>query len=55
MRKLFTLETRARQELVDITEKVRSIVESSGIHSGIIIIYVHGATAALMIQKNWDT
>ena len=36
MRKLFTVETRAREELVDITEEVGSIVESSGIHSGII-------------------
>ena len=54
MRKLFTVETRAREELVDITEEVRSIVESSGIHSGIISLYVQGATAALMIQENWD-
>ena len=50
MRKLLTVETSAREELVDITEEVRSIVESSGIHSGIIIIYVQGATAELMIQ-----
>ena len=54
MRKLFTVETRAREELVDITEEVRSIVESSGIHSGIVSLYVQGATAALMIQENWE-
>ena len=54
MRKLFTVEIRAREELVDITEEVRSIVESSGIHSGIVSLYVQGATAALMIQENWD-
>ena len=54
MRKLFTVETRAREELVDITEEVRSIVESSGIHSGIVSLCVQGATEALMIQENWD-
>ena len=54
MRKLFTVETRDREELVDITEEVRSFVESSGIHSGIVSLYVQGATAALMIQENWD-
>ena len=54
MRKLFTVETHAREVLVDITKEVRSIVESSGIHSGIVSLYVQGATAALMIQENWD-
>ena len=51
MRKLFMVETRAREELVDITEEVRGIVESSGVHSGIVSLYVQGATTALMIQK----
>ena len=40
MRKLFTLETLAREELVDITEEVKSIVKFSGIHSGIVSLYV---------------
>ena len=52
MRKLFTVETRAREELVDITKEVRSIVESSGINSGIVSLYVQDATAALIIQEN---
>ena len=54
MRKLLTVETSAREELVDITEKVRVIVKSSGIRSGIVSLYVQGSTAALMIQENWD-
>ena len=49
MRKLLTVETSAREELVDITEEVRRIVESSGIHSGIVSLYVQGTTVALMI------
>ena len=54
MRKLFTVETCSREELVDITEEVRNFVEFSGIHNGIVSLYVQGATAALMIQENWD-
>ena len=54
MRKQVIVETYAREELVDITEEVRGIVGSSGIYNGIVSIYVQGATAALMIQENWD-
>ena len=46
--------THAREELVDITEQVRRVVANSGVENGLISIYVQGATAAVMIQENWD-
>lgn len=46
--------TLTREELVDITEQVRQVVADSGIENGLISIYVQGATAAIMIQENWD-
>ena len=54
MRENISVATSRREELVDITAQVQEVVAGSGVDSGIIIIYVQGATAALMIQENWD-
>ncbi|MDD2316445.1 MAG: secondary thiamine-phosphate synthase enzyme YjbQ [Desulfobacterales bacterium] len=54
MRKIITIATRERETLVDITEQVRQVVGASGIRDGIVSVYAQGATAALMIQENWD-
>jgi len=54
MREVLTLATGQREELIDITGSVRDIVARSGIGDGLVSLYVQGATAALMIQENWD-
>ena len=54
MRKLINVTTNSREQLVDITKDVNNITETSGIQNGIVTLYVQGATAALMIQENWD-
>jgi len=54
MRRPITLSTHAREELVDITPQVREVVEASGVRDGLVSVYVQGATAAIMIQENWD-
>ena len=54
MRQIITIQTRQHNELIDITQKVRDIVQKSGVQNGIISLYSHGATAAMMIQENWD-
>jgi len=51
---ILTLETTAREALYDITEPVRKAVKESGIKNGLVSIYAQGATAAIMIQENWD-
>jgi secondary thiamine-phosphate synthase enzyme len=48
------LSTGAREVLVDVTEQVRSAVTASGVRDGLCCVYAHGATAAIMIQENWD-
>src|SRR5512139_2409976 len=48
------LETHRREELVDITADVRAAVRASGVQNGLVALYAQGATAALMIQENWD-
>ncbi|RTZ75026.1 MAG: YjbQ family protein [Gammaproteobacteria bacterium] len=54
MREIITLSTPAREILVDITAQVQDAVTRSGIRDGVACLYAQGATAALMIQENWD-
>lgn len=50
----FTIRSNKRHQVIDITEEVRSIVEKSNIEEGICVIYVPHATAAVIINENWD-
>ncbi|MEN8129865.1 MAG: secondary thiamine-phosphate synthase enzyme YjbQ [Pseudomonadota bacterium] len=54
MRETIQLSTHRREQLVDITPQVAELVERSGIQQGIVAVYAQGATAAIMIQENWD-
>ena len=54
MRTVISFSTREREELVDITERVRAIVKEHGRGKEICSLYAQGATAAIMIQENWD-
>ncbi|HPE58481.1 MAG TPA: secondary thiamine-phosphate synthase enzyme YjbQ [Bacteroidales bacterium] len=55
MQDFITLATHRHNELVDITEQVRSIVQKAKVTSGLVNVYVQGATAGIMIQENWDS
>ena len=46
--------TREREELVDITDRIRRLVRSHGEGMEICAVYAQGATAAIMVQENWD-
>jgi secondary thiamine-phosphate synthase enzyme len=54
MREEIHLASSQREELVDITDQVQAVVARSGIRDGLVSVYAQGATAALMIQENWD-
>jgi secondary thiamine-phosphate synthase enzyme len=54
LRQTIYLETGQREVLVDITDQVREVVRQSGIADGLVSVYAQGATAAIMIQENWD-
>lgn len=54
MQKTIHLASRQHDELLDITEQVRAAVKESGVQQGIATVYAQGATAAIMIQENWD-
>lgn len=50
----FEITTHKREQLIDITEQVKSCLLKSDIRHGLINVYAQGATAAIMIQENWD-
>ena len=54
MQKIIKIKTDRQNGLYDITEHVHAIIAGSGIDSGMVNIYAQGATAAIMIQENWD-
>jgi secondary thiamine-phosphate synthase enzyme len=54
MHRTISLSTAQRETLVDITPQVNDVVTASGICNGIVNVYAQGATAAIMIQENWD-
>jgi secondary thiamine-phosphate synthase enzyme len=54
MREIIELRTHSREVLVDITPQVIQAVNNSGYRDGLVNVYAQGATAAIMIQENWD-
>jgi secondary thiamine-phosphate synthase enzyme len=54
MQEIIRLATGRREELVDITPQVKAMVQRCGIRQGIVCVYAQGATAAIMVQENWD-
>ncbi len=54
MQDIIQISTHQQNGLYDITEQVKASARKSGILNGIVSVYVQGATAAIMIQENWD-
>ena len=54
MQRTIQISTPSHNGLYDITRQVEAIVSESGIQNGLVNVYVQGATAAIMIQENWD-
>jgi secondary thiamine-phosphate synthase enzyme len=54
MQQTIQISTHQRNGLYDITREVEAIVSESKINSGMVNVFVTHATAAIMIQENWD-
>lgn len=50
----FTVSTNKRNELVDITGKVKKVIAEAGISDGNVIVYCPHTTAAITINENAD-
>ncbi len=49
-----SVKTEKHSEIVDITSKVKQIVEASGIKSGLCTVYVPHTTAAIVVNEDTD-
>ena len=54
MQQTIQTSTNAQNGLYDITRQVETIVAESSVKTGMVNVYAQGATAAIMIQENWD-
>jgi secondary thiamine-phosphate synthase enzyme len=54
LQRTIQISTSAHNGLYDITPRVEAIVAKSGVQTGLVNVYVQGATAGIMIQENWD-
>lgn len=54
MQQFITIKTDKHEALYDITGELEQLVKISGIENGLVSVYARGATAAIMIQENWD-
>lgn len=54
MQEIIQISTDKHNGLYDITNYVEKFISDHKITQGIVNIYAQGATAAIMIQENWD-
>ena len=54
IQKDFHISTKSRNQMIDITSQVGSIVEQSGISNGDVVVYCPHTTAAITINENAD-
>lgn len=52
--KAIEIRTQSREELVDITSRVKEEISSSGIQNGVCTVYVPHTTAGVTINENAD-
>ncbi len=50
----FSISTKQRNQMIDITSQVRSFVSQSGLTNGDVIVYCPHTTAAITINENAD-
>ena len=50
----FRISTKSRNQMIDITSQVRSVVSQSGVTDGDAIVYCPHTTAAITINENAD-
>lgn len=54
MQEIIQISSNKHTALYDITGDVERVVKKTGITNGLVNVYAQGATAAIMIQENWD-
>jgi secondary thiamine-phosphate synthase enzyme len=52
--KTLEIQTKSKEELIDITSQIEQVVDASGIDQGICCVYVPHTTAGVTINENAD-
>src|SRR5262249_48553815 len=50
----YEVQTRQRNEFVEVTDRVRRAVKASGVRQGLCVVYCPHTTAAMTINENAD-
>jgi secondary thiamine-phosphate synthase enzyme len=50
----FEIKSQSRSQMIEVTERVQSLVNDAGITAGAVIVYVPHTTAAVTINENAD-
>jgi secondary thiamine-phosphate synthase enzyme len=50
----FEVRTKARSEMVEISDRVREAIRASGVRQGVCVVYCPHTTAAITINENAD-
>jgi len=48
----FEVSTKGHYDFIDITEKIKELINRSGINDGVVLIFVKGTTAAITLMEN---
>ena len=54
MQQEFTISTSKKQEIIDITSQINSIIKKSKVDNGLCNVFAAHATAAIIINENYD-
>lgn len=54
MQQTIHISTPSHNGLYDITRQLEALISESGVQTGIVNVYVQGATTGIMEQENWD-
>jgi secondary thiamine-phosphate synthase enzyme len=49
-----SISTEERQEVVDITDRVKAVLSKSGVRNGACLVYTGHATCAVTVNENYD-
>jgi secondary thiamine-phosphate synthase enzyme len=52
--KTLSVATHAREEMVDVTERVRAAVAELGVEAGICLVFSPHTTCAVTVNEGWD-
>ena len=50
----FSISTKKKQELIDITDRVAKLVHTSDVEDGVCVVFTKHTTSAIVITENYD-